>query len=86
MKKMAAPGQASEATEAPLPAERAFVVQLRAQHDLSGNLFIGRVEHIASGAAERFGSAEELIAFITKVLTSSQGELSASSAKEEKTA
>jgi hypothetical protein len=59
---------ALEATGAPLPAERAFVVQFRAQADPSGDLFVGRAEHIASGAEARFGSAEELIAFITKVL------------------
>lgn len=59
---------AREATEAPLPPERAFVVQLRAKADPSENLFVGRVEHIASGATARFGSAEALIAFVTKVL------------------
>jgi len=65
------------ATEAPLPAERAFVVQLRALPDPAGDLFVGRVEHIASGAAVRFGSVDDLIAFITKVLApepSSPGE------------
>jgi hypothetical protein len=57
-----------EATDAPLPPERAFVVQLRAQAEPSGELFVGRAEHIASGADGRFNSAEELLAFITKVL------------------
>lgn len=57
-----------EGTEAPLPPERAFVVQLRAQADPTGELFVGRAEHLASGAAERFASAEDLIAFIAKVL------------------
>jgi hypothetical protein len=57
-----------EAAEAPLPAERAFVVQLRPQAEPRGNLFVGRVEHIASGAAARFSSVESLIAFITQVL------------------
>jgi hypothetical protein len=61
---------ASEATEAPLPAERAFVVQLRAQAAPSADLFVGRVEHIASGDAARFDSAQALLAFITKVLAS----------------
>lgn len=68
------------ATEAPLPAERAFVVQFRAQPDPAGDLFVGRVEHIASGAVARFGSADDLIAFITKVLAPGPpcpGELSA---------
>ena len=55
-------------SDAPLPAERAFVVQLRAQGDSSGHLFVGRVEHIATGAEARFSSAEDLIAFITDVL------------------
>jgi hypothetical protein len=60
--------RAREGTEVPLPPERAFVVQLRAQADPNSELFVGRAEHIASGAAERFGSVEGLIAFITKVL------------------
>ncbi len=59
---------AMQASEAPLPADRAFVVQLRAQADPDGDLFVGRAEHIASGTAERFGSIEELMAFIEKVL------------------
>src|SRR5262249_37734991 len=36
-------------SEAPLPPERAFVVQLRSLTDPAGELFVGRVEHIASG-------------------------------------
>lgn len=60
--------RARETTEAPLPPERAFVIQLRAQTDGNGELFVGRAEHLASGAAERFGSAAELLAFMSKVL------------------
>jgi hypothetical protein len=56
--------------EAPLPPDRAFVVQLRAQGDAGGELFAGRVEHLTSGAAERFDSAEGLIRFVTRVLAS----------------
>ena len=63
-------GRVLAVTEVPLPPERAFVVQLRLQPDPSGELFIGRVEHIASGDFVRFGSAAELIAFIAKVVTS----------------
>lgn len=63
----APPRLAPEATEAALPAERAFVIQFRAQPD-GGDLFVGRVEHMASGAACRFGSVEELVAFVGKVL------------------
>jgi len=62
------PRPGPDATQAPLPAERAFVVQLRAQADPGGELIVGRAEHIASGAAVRFGSPEELIGFITNVL------------------
>jgi hypothetical protein len=54
-------------TEVPLPPERAFVVQRRLQGDPGGELFAGRVEHIASGEFVRFGSAAELLAFIAKV-------------------
>jgi hypothetical protein len=68
MQKRPTRGSALEGSEAPLPPERAFVVQLRAQADPSGELFVGRAEHIASGAEARFGSAEDLLAFITKVL------------------
>jgi hypothetical protein len=58
-----------ESTEAPLPAERAFVVQLRSPDEQNRNLFVGRIEHIASGATGRFDSVETLIAFITRVLS-----------------
>lgn len=55
-------------TGAPLPAARAFVVQLRGVTEPAGELFVGRAEHMASGTAERFSSADELIAFITRTL------------------
>jgi len=56
--------------ESPLPPDRAFVVQLRAQGDAGAELFVGRVEHITSGAAARFDSAEGLLTFVTRVLSS----------------
>jgi len=60
--------QRSVATnEVPLPPERAFVVQLRPLTNPTGELFVGRVEHIASGAVVRFGSAAELTAFIARM-------------------
>jgi len=68
METKATPRPGPEASQAPLPAERAFVVQFRAQADPSRELFVGRAEHFASGAAVRFGSPEELIGFITDVL------------------
>ena len=55
------------ATDVPLPPERAFVVQLRPITDPSGDVFVGRVEHIASGTFVRFASAAELTAFIARI-------------------
>lgn len=45
-----------------LSPDRAFVVQLRGHP----GAFAGRVEHMASGEAARFASAEELLAFLTR--------------------
>jgi hypothetical protein len=56
-----------DAAAAALPAERAFVIQLRAATD-GGVPFAGRVEHIASGLAARFASVAELIGFVQQVL------------------
>jgi hypothetical protein len=56
--------------QSPLPPNRAFVVQLRAAGAAGTELFAGRVEHITSGAAERFASAEGLINFVMRVLAS----------------
>jgi len=54
-------------TEVSLPPARAFVVQLRPQADPAGELFVGRVEHIACGEFVRFGWAAELLAFMANV-------------------
>jgi len=59
--------RARAGTEVPLPPERAFVVRLRPLIDPPGELFVGRIEHIASGTAFRFGSAAELTDFITRI-------------------
>jgi hypothetical protein len=59
--------------ESPLPPDRAFVVQLRARGAAGAELFVGRVEHITSGAAECFASAEGLINIVTRVLASAAG-------------
>jgi len=56
-----------EATQAPLPVGRAFVIQLRGQSD-GADPFVGRVEHIASGAATRFDCLDDLVAFLLSVL------------------
>ena len=73
MEKKPAERDVPGASDAPLPAERAFVVQFRAQPDPTGDVLVGRAEHVASGDAARFGSAAELIEFIAKVLARPRG-------------
>lgn len=58
-----------EAPQYPLPADRAFVVQFRPSAGSGPAPFAGRIEHIASGAAGPFASVEELVGFVTQVLT-----------------
>ena len=50
------------------PAERAFVVQLRPGALPEEGRMAGRVEHVASGRSEHFGSLPELLAFLGRVL------------------
>jgi len=51
-----------------LPAERAFVVQLRADADFGSGAVAGRVEHMSSGAAALFDSFEQLIAWLRDIV------------------
>jgi hypothetical protein len=53
----------------PLSPQRAFVVQFRAGAGVEPVRFTGRVEHMASGQATRFESVEDLVTFVTQVLT-----------------
>lgn len=50
------------------PHNRAFVLQLASQADPAGGRLEGRIEHIASLRAVRFGSLVELVAFLIDVL------------------
>ena len=50
---------------AALPADRAFVVQLRADADPARGVVSGRVEHIVSGAAAPFDSLEQLLEWMS---------------------
>ena len=52
----------------PLPTNRAFVVQLRAQLPGGPLAWDGRVEHVVSGQMTHFHSLEDLVAFISRVL------------------
>lgn len=61
-------------TQSPLPSERAFVVHFRSRSEAGGELFVGRVEHIATGVAGRFASTAELVGFVKRVLEPNEGE------------
>jgi len=66
-----------------LPAERAFVVQLRAG-EFCGEPLCGRVEHVLSGRCTRFQSLEHLAQFFVDVIAADlRGEESRSTATED---
>jgi hypothetical protein len=52
----------------PLPTNRAFVVQLRAQPSGAPFAWDGRVEHVVSRQMTHFHTLDELLAFIRHVL------------------
>jgi hypothetical protein len=54
-------GTPSGACLAALPADHAFVVQLRADVDLAQGIIRGRIEHVVSGTAALFDSVEQLV-------------------------
>ncbi len=56
----------------PLPAQRAFLVQVHAEAEVAQGRLAGRVEHVVSGQATHFASPEELLAFVVRVLTTLQ--------------
>lgn len=58
----------------PLPAERAFVVQLHVETDLAQGRIMGRVEHVVSGRAAHFDTLEDLLGFIERVLITLRAE------------
>ena len=53
----------------PLPANRAFVIQLQPNAGAVECSHRGRIEHLASGRAMRFGCEEELWAFVDGILS-----------------
>jgi len=59
-------------TTGPLSPARAFVVQFRERAAAPGHSFAGRVEHVITGHAARFESAEELAAFFNRILGAEQ--------------
>jgi hypothetical protein len=48
----------------PLPAERAFVLQLSADAEIASRRLAGRVEHVTSGESTHFQSLEQLLGFL----------------------
>ena len=60
--------------DAPLSPHWAFVVQLRVRTDVDRGPFAGRVEHVVSRQATHFHSLEELLAFMSRVLTQVRAE------------
>ena len=52
----------------PFPTRLAFVVQFAAETAVGREQFVGRVEHIVSGAMTRFHTLDELLAFMARVL------------------
>jgi len=52
----------------PLPAQRAFLVQVHAEAEVAQGRLAGRVEHVVSGQATHFASLAELLAFMARVL------------------
>jgi hypothetical protein len=58
----------------PLPAERAFVVQLHAEADVAQQHMVGRVVHVVSGQTAHFDTLDALLTFIDRVLRSMRTE------------
>jgi hypothetical protein len=64
-----------------LSPRRAFVVQFRSDTDMEQGQVVGRVEHVLSGQVAHFQSLNELLAFVARVLTQVQAELSQETAQ-----
>ena len=62
-------GKSMTPHEPSLPTNRAFVVQFRSQPAVTPLHCEGRVEHVVSGQATHFHSLDELLTFMTQILT-----------------
>lgn len=58
--------------EAELGRRSAFVVQFRQATALEAGTISGRVEHVVSGRVAHFGSLDELMTFVRRVLRANQ--------------
>ena len=54
--------------QSPFPTKQALVVQFAAETRLDAQSLTGRVEHLVSGQATRFTSAQTLVAFMVERL------------------
>jgi hypothetical protein len=72
--------RAERVDDAPLSARRAFVVQFRERTGKAPERFAGRVEHMVSGQAAHFRSAQELTRFMREVLRALDPERESASA------
>jgi len=52
----------------PLSRQKAFLIHFRSGKSITDNRLFGRVEHVASGRAEHFRSAEQLWTFVFRTL------------------
>lgn len=55
------------------PSRRTFVVQYNGDADPRRGRLAGRVEHVWSGRRQRFGSEQEMLEFVARVLDEEQG-------------
>jgi hypothetical protein len=55
-----------------LPANRAFVVQLRDDIDPAAGEVVGRVEHVTSGRSARFEDVKALVDFFRQALAAQE--------------
>lgn len=60
---------ATAAKEPLLSPQHAFVLQFYPETNVERKHFVGRVEHVVSGQAARFGSLDALMTFLERVLT-----------------
>ena len=56
-----------------LPVERAFVVQFSGDASVPKQLITGRIEHVGTGRSRRFGSLDELLAFVGTLMRDAEG-------------
>jgi hypothetical protein len=66
--RIASADSAAQSSAPTLPAWKAFTVQFSTETDASSGLFSGRVEHLNSGRRARFGSRQELLAVLERLL------------------